>query len=80
MSAGPELRVCVWRGTTPPQKSRKRGFNLPRGAPEMLELRNVLNIKEFSEKVEKGLKLVIGKVLRRFVFGKTVDLPPPQNF
>jgi hypothetical protein len=47
---------------------------------EMLELRNVLNIKEFSEKVEKGLKLVIGKVLGRFVFGKTVDLPPPQNF
>jgi hypothetical protein len=30
-------------------KSQKRGPNLPRGGAGMLELRNVLNIKEFSE-------------------------------
>ena len=46
--AGPELL-----GVTPPKKSQEKGPNFPSlGVPDrMLELRNVLNIKEYSEKL-----------------------------
>ena len=42
----------VW-GVIPPKKSQERGPNFPTsGVPDgMLELRNVLNIKEYSEKL-----------------------------
>jgi hypothetical protein len=49
----------------------------------MLELRKVLNVKEFSEKMSPYflsphyLKLVFGKFLGRFVFGKRPSSSPP---
>jgi hypothetical protein len=36
-------------GVTPPKKSQGRGLSFSRGGPQMLELRNVLNIKELCE-------------------------------
>ena len=36
--------VCVWGVTPPPKKKVKKGSG-------MLELRNLLNIKEYSEKL-----------------------------
>jgi hypothetical protein len=51
----PPVCVCVWGGGVyhPPQRklSKKRGPNLRRGGPGKLELRNVLNIMEFSGKL-----------------------------
>ena len=45
-----EKGVCVWGGCyTHKEKSRKRAQLLQRG-PGMLKLRNVLNVKEYSEK------------------------------
>jgi hypothetical protein len=35
----------------PPTRIVKKGVNLPRGGSGMVELRNVLNIKEFSGKL-----------------------------
>ena len=51
--AGPELLG----GVGPQKKSQEREPNFPRGGPRLLELRNMLNIKEYSEKLRpKGLK------------------------
>ena len=74
-------------GVTPPKKSQK-GAQLAQRRPRNAGMRNVLNIKEFSEKLRSKqfekvflspnyLKLVFGKFFGTFRFRKkTVDNPP----
>jgi hypothetical protein len=69
----------------PPKNSKKRGPNLRRGGPGMLELRNVLNIKEFSGKLRSKklnlrppyVKLVFENFLDVCFWKQNVDLPSP---
>ena len=78
--------VCVWGGGGGGRNTHKR--KVKKGGPGMLELRNVLNIKEFSEKLrsKKSEKVLsyplsqtsVWKIFWDVLFSeKNIPPPPP---
>ena len=50
-STGTTGSVCVWGGCNTPKEKSRKVPNFPREGPEMLELWNVLNTKEYCERL-----------------------------
>ena len=85
MGSGPEL-LWVCGGSVTPQRKVKIGGPTSQRGPRMLELRNVLNIKEYSKKLRlrKSEKVFLTPHYRKIMFGtfyfrqKNVDIPPEK--
>jgi hypothetical protein len=75
----------------PPQRKVKEGDQFPQRGPQMLELRNVLNIKEYCEKLRSKnsenlflipsyAKIRFGKKLLRALLFADKRRPPSPTF